>query len=243
MGVHNGDLLGAGLCSGGQSVIAHFQSSQTILCALGIDQIQNFLTVILGVRIFGVREDQHPVVIVNAALIVANAHGGSIGVQDTLTGEVGSHPLIHCGIGGGAAGHVVLADGDIADTVLCQNGEIALTVGTNVGVRNCQLFGTLHCSGVVVAVAQSNRSQTSLCTLVIDQGQEAALVSVFLKVGVLFFHRSGGRHGSLCSVCGDGLEACKAKKHSQRHCSCCDILHGIHCTLHKIASGLLPYAV
>ena len=84
VGVHNGDLLGAGLCSGGQSVIAHFQSSQTILCALGIDQIQNFLTVILGVRIFGVREDQHPIVIVNTALIVANAHGGSIGVQDTL---------------------------------------------------------------------------------------------------------------------------------------------------------------
>ena len=47
VGVHNGDLLGAGLSSGGQSVIAHFQSSQAILCALGIDQIQNFLTVIL----------------------------------------------------------------------------------------------------------------------------------------------------------------------------------------------------
>ena len=243
MGVHNGDLLGTGLCSGGQSVITHFQSGQTILCALGIDQIQNFLTVVLSVRIFGVREDQHPVVIVDAALVVAHAHGGSIGVQDTLAGKIGSHPLIHCSVGSGAASHVVLADGDIADAVLCQNGEIALTVGADVGVRNCQLLGTLHCSGVVAAVAQSNGSQTSLCTLVIDQRQEAALVSVFFKVRVLFFHRSGSRHGGLCGVCGDGLEACKAKNHSQRHSSCCDILYCTHCTLHKIASGLLPYAV
>ena len=243
MRVYNSDLLGAGLCSGGQIIIAHFQSGQTVLCALGIDQIQNFLTVVLGVRIFRVREDQHPVVVVDAALVVANAHGGGIGVQDALAGKIGSHPLIHCGIGGGAAGHVVLAGGNIADTVLCQNGEIALTVGTNVGVRNCQLLGTLHCSGIVAAVAQSNGSQTSLCALVIDQGQEAALVSVFLKVGVLFLHGSGSRHGSLCCVCGDGLEACKTKNHSQRHSSCCDILHGTHCTLHKIASGLLPYTV
>ena len=42
VGVHNGDLLGAGLCSGSQVIITHFQSSQTVLCALGIDQIQNF---------------------------------------------------------------------------------------------------------------------------------------------------------------------------------------------------------
>ena len=243
MRVHNGDLLGAGLCSGGQVVIAHFQSSQTVLCALGVDQIQNFLTVIFSVGIFGVREDQHPVVIVDAAFVVANTHSSSIGVQDTLAGKIGSHPLIHCGIGGGAAGHVVLADGNIADAVLCQNGEIALTVGTNVGVRNCQLLGTLHCSSVVAAVAKSNGSQTGLCALVIDQSQEATLVGVFLKVRVFFFYRCGSRNGSLCGVCGDGLEACKAKNHSQRHCSCCDILYGTHCTLHKIASGLLHYAV
>ena len=243
MRVYNGDFFSTGLCSGGQVIIAHFQSSQTVLCALGIDQIQNFLTVVLGVRIFRVREDQHPVVVVDAALVVADAHGGSIGVQDTLAGKIGSHPLIHCGIGGGAAGHVVLTDGNIANAVLCQNGEIALTVRTDVGVRNCQLFGTLHSSGIVAAVAQSNGSQTSLCTLVIDQGQEAALVGVFLKVRVLFLHGSGGRSGSLCGVCGDGLEACKAKNHSQRHSSCCDILYGTHCTLHKIASGLLPYTV
>lgn len=100
VGVHNGDLLGAGLCSGGQVVIAHFQSSQAVLCTLSVDQIQNFLTVIFSVGIFGVREDQHPVIIVGAAFVVANTHSSSIGVQDTLAGKIGSHPLIHCGIGG-----------------------------------------------------------------------------------------------------------------------------------------------
>ena len=170
------DLFGALLSSCGELCIAHDQGLQAVLCTLGIDQIQNFLTVVAGVRVFGVREDQHPVVAVGTALIVADTHGGGIRIQDALTGEIEVHPLVHGGVRSGHAGQIVLANGHIADAVLGKNGEVALTVGTHIRIRGSQLFGTLSSGGVVGGIAQLHAVQTGLCTGLVDELQEILLV-------------------------------------------------------------------
>ena len=200
------DLFGALLSSCGELCIAHDQGLQAVLCTLGIDQIQNFLTVVAGVRVFGVREDQHPVVVVNAAFVVAHTHGGHIRIQHALTCEINVHPLIHRCIGGRNASYVVFTNRHIVDTILGEDGEIALTVGTNVRVRNSQLFSALLSGIVVAAVAQLNGLQASLCALVVYAAQELVLISFVLKADVGIFFFDGDRNRSLSCVCSNGLE-------------------------------------
>ena len=231
------DLFGALLSSCGELCIAHDQGLQAVLCTLGIDQIQNFLTVVAGVRVFGVREDQHPVVVVSAAFIVAHTHGGHIRIQHALTCEINVHPLIHRCIGGRNASYVVFANGHIVDTILGEDGEIALAVGTNVRVRNSQLFSALLSGTVVAAVAQLNGLQASLCALVVYAAQELVLVSFILKADVGIFFFDGGRNRSLSCVCSNGLERCSTKNHSQSHSCCCDIFQGAHLEFHKTSSA------
>ena len=230
------DLFGAPLSSCGELCIAHDQGLQAVLCTLGIDQIQNFLTVVAGVRVFGAREDQHPVVVVNAAFVVAHAHGGHIRIQHALTCEINVHPLIHRCIGGRNARYVVFANGRIVDTILGEDGEIALAVGTNVRVRNSQLFSALLSGTVVAAVAQLNGLQASLCALVVYAAQELVLISFVLKADVGIFFFDGGRNRSLSCVCSNGLERCSTKNHSQSHSCCCDIFQGSHLEFHKTSS-------
>ena len=230
------DLFGALLSSCGELCIAHDQGLQAVLCTLGIDQIQNFLTVVAGVRVFGAREDQHPVVVVNTAFIVAHAHGGHIRIQHALTCEINVHPLIHRCIGGRNASYVVFANGRIVDTILGEDGKIALAVGTNVRVRNSQLFSALLSRIVMAAVAQLNGLQTSLCALVVYAAQELVLISFVLKADVGIFFFDGGRNRSLRCVCSNGLERCSTKNHSQSHSCCCDIFQGAHLEFHKTSS-------
>ena len=146
---------------------------------------------------------------------------------------------IHSSVGSRNAGHVVLADRHITDAVLCEDGEVALTIGTDVGVRDCQLFGTLLSSTVVAVVAQLNGVQAGLCALLVDQTEGILLIDLVLvaDVGVFFFDGGGNRSLSLCSTCGHGLERCEAKDHSQSHRRCCDILNGTHFEFHKTSSG------
>ena len=170
-------------------------------------------------RVFGVREDQHPVVAVGTALIVADTHGGGICIQDALTGEIEVHPLVHGGVRSGHAGQIVLANGHIADAVLGKNGEVALTVGTHIRICGSQLFGTLSSGGVVGGIAQLHTVQTGLCTGLVDELQEILLVHLILcaDVGVFFVDVRRNRHSVLCSARSQRLERrCAAKHHSQR---------------------------
>ena len=231
------DLFGALLSSCGELCIAHDQGLQAVLCTLGIDQIQNFLTVVAGVRVFGAREDQHPVVVVNAAFVVAHAHGGRVCVQDALTGKINVHPLIHRCIGGRNASYVVFANGRIVDTILGEDGKIALAIGTNVGIRRGQFLSALLSGTIVVAVAQLNGLQASLYALVVYAAQELVLISFVLKADVGIFFFDGGRNRSLGCVCSNGLERCSTKNHSQSHSCCCDIFQGAHLEFHKTSSA------
>ena len=239
MGVDGSDLFGTLLCGSGQVGIAHHQRGQAVLCTLDIDQIQHFLTEVIGVRVFGVREDQHPVVAVGTALIVADTHGGGIRIQDALTGEIEVHPLVHGGVRSGHAGQIVLANRHIVDAVLGKNGEVALTVGTHIRIRGSQLFGTLSSSGVVGGIAQLHAVQTGLCTGLVDELQEILLVHLVLcaDVGVFFVDVRRNRHSVLCSARSQRLERrCAAKHHSQRHSSCRDLLNSTHFEFHKTSS-------
>ena len=230
------DLFGALLSSCGELCIAHDQGLQAVLCTLGIDQIQNFLTVVAGVRVFGAREDQHPVVVVNAAFVVAHTHGGHIRIQHALTCEINVHPLIHRCIGGRNASYVVFANGRIVDTILGEDGKIALAIGTNVGIRRGQFLSALLSGTIVAAVAQLNGLQASLCALVVYAAQELVLISFVLKADVGIFFFDGGRNRSLSCVCSNGLERCSTKNHSQSHSCCCDIFQGAHLEFHKTSS-------
>ena len=239
MGVDGSDLFGTLLCGSGQVGIAHHQRGQAVLCTLDIDQIQHFLTEVIGVRVFGVREDQHPVVAVGTALIVADTHGGGIHIQDALTGEIEVHPLVHGGVRSGHTGQIVLANGHIADAVLGKNGEVALTVGTHIRIRGRQLFGTLSSGGVVGGIAQLHAVQTGLCTGLVDELQEILLVHLVLcaDAGVFFVDVRRNRHSVLCSARSQRLERrCAAKHHSQRHSSCRDLLNSTHFEFHKTSS-------
>lgn len=199
------DLFGAPLSSCGELCIAHDQGLQAVLCTLGIDQIQNFLTVVAGVRVFGAREDQHPVVVVNAAFVVAHTHGGHIRIQHALTCEINVHPLIHRCIGGRNASYVVFANGRIVDTILGEDGKIALAIGTNVGIRRGQFLSALLSGTIVVAVAQLNGLQASLCALIVYAAQELVLISFVLKADVGIFFFDGGRTRSLAAFAVTGL--------------------------------------
>ena len=238
MRVHSCDLLSTMLCSCSKLCVPHDQRLQAVVCALCIDQIQNSLTIVAGVRVFGIREDQHPVVVVNAAFIVAHAHGGRICVQDALTGKINVHPLIYRCIGGGNARHVVLANRHIFDAILCEDGKIALAIGTNVGIRRGQFLRALLSSTIVAAITQLDRLQASLCALAVHTAQELVLVSFILMVqeGVFFFHHGSCLRPDLCSICGNRLEGCGTKNHSHGHRSGCDLLYDPHLKFHKTSS-------
>ena len=140
-----------------------------------------------------------------AVVVVANTHCTGFGIQNVCAMAFGVHPGIHDFFRRNVAPCGILASSGIRHAVLAENSIPLGTIGTNVRIDGCDLFGALLSGTIVVAVAQLNGLQASLCALVVYAAQELVLISFVLKADVGIFFFDGGRTRSLAAFAVTGL--------------------------------------
>ena len=145
-----------------------------------------------------------------AVVVVANTHCTSFGIQNVCAMAFGVHPGIHDFFRRNVAPCGILASSGIRHAVLAENSIPLGTIGTNVRIDGCDLFGALLSGTIVVAVAQLNGLQASLCALVVYAAQELVLISFVLKADVGIFFFDGGRNRSLSCVSGTACSSSTA---------------------------------
>ena len=84
-----------------------------------------------------------------AVVVVANTHCTSFGIQNVCAMAFGVHPGIHDFFRRNAAPCGILASSGIRHAVLAENSVPLGTIGTNVRIDGCDLFGALL-SGLLV---------------------------------------------------------------------------------------------
>ena len=195
--------VGSGLCnflcallSGCVQVcIAQSQRGEAVLGALVVHQSQELLCELVVAGVGSVGEDHDPVVAVLAAFVVADANMGGVLAHHAGTEEIVTVPSFEDIFSGIGSCPVVLANFDLVDAVLSEDGELAGAIGAVVGVVGCQLFGAGLSGCVQLGAADGQRSDAIGCALVVDEAQQLGAI------------------GS-CSVCGHCHD-----HHQAEHCS------------------------
>ena len=108
-----------------------------------------------------------------AVVVVANTHCTSFGIQNVCAMAFGVHPGIHDFFRRNAAPCGILASSGIRHAVLAENSVPLGTIGTNVRIDGCDLFGALLSSCGELCIAH-------------DQGLQAVLLAFVYPLIIVF---------------------------------------------------------